>query len=88
MRLNEWMVKNNVSQAEMSRQLNISKSYMHKIIHSGQTTPKIARAIETITNGEVTASEVLYSETVQITPRKGSPLPPFQRQMFVNMIRR
>jgi DNA-binding transcriptional regulator YdaS (Cro superfamily) len=88
LRLKEWMIKNDVSQAEMARQLGISKSYMHKIIHTGQFTPKIAKAIESITKGEVTASDALYSETIQTNIRNGSPLPPAQRQMFINMIHR
>ncbi len=60
MKLRDYLNSQNLSISELARQLDYERAHISRVVNGSQRpSPKLARAIEKMTNGKVTAKELL-----------------------------
>lgn len=66
MDLRTYLFKNRITQKAFAEILDYSHHHIHNYLHKRlRVSPKLARKIEKVTNGEVTAKEVLDHNPVK-----------------------
>lgn len=60
MKLKEWIERSELTQADLARILGMNRSYLNLVVNEKKVPGRdLAQQIETFTNGQVTARELL-----------------------------
>lgn len=62
MRLKKWLEKKNMTQTTFAKKIPLTRSHLSRIANGTPPCRNIALKIEALTQGEVTAIELLFGE--------------------------
>lgn len=66
MNLKEYLFRKDISQVEFAEKLGVTRETVSRIVKQrNNPSPKLAKKIEELTNGEVTAMELLFPDQNQ-----------------------